>query len=1146
MKILKVMKLFSIFMFAFMCCASANTYSQKQIVSLNLHRANVNALFKEIRRQTELRFVYNEEHVAKLARFDIKEDKITVEEVLDRVFKNTSLQYFFEDNVIYIVPRVRDDEVKKDSIRTVQGTVRDVNGIALPGVTVIIKGTTLGVATNKNGFFKLAIPRDTATLVFTFVGMETQYVKIEKLKAGEVQKDLKIVMKEDEVLLEDVVVTGYAYIKKSNFTGSATQVKREDILKVATGNIIDALQVFDPSLRIMKNNLMGADPNTLPEFYVRGRSGINSVKELDALQAEDVSQFALTNNPNTPIFILDGFEVSVEKIYDFDLNRIKDITILKDAAATAIYGSRASNGVIVIETLAPKPGQLMVSYSGNFAITAPDLSSYHMMNSREKLEAEVASDLFVPYQYLASDQFTPISYDQELQSLTWEYLQKKNNILIGVDNYWLSKPLSTMFNHKHSIYVEGGTEDIRFGIELRYDDQNGVMKKSYRNRMGVGMTLDYRYRGLQVRNQISYDAVNAKNSPYGSFSEYTRKQPYALWRDPETGEYLKTINSIANTENNPLYEAQLGNISKDGYKEIMDNLLLIWYAGDYLLIKGQFAFSYKDADTKRFIDPRSNTFSQENDLFAKGELTLSETTTTNWNVNVFAAYNRTLGKHNVNFSIGINAVSTNYKYMYSQYRGFPDAERHSPAYAYEIKTKPSFTDNKTRLFGSFLMLNYSFNNIYLFDLSARFDGSSEFGSDRKWSSFWSVGVGLNLHNYDFVKKANVIDLLKITGNVGETGKTEFSPYVARNTFKMQLDDWYPTGIGANLIYMGNENLTWERQRTWNLRGELAMFKNLFTLKADYYYKKTMDLITEVSLPSSSGFSKYTDNIGQILNKGFELDLNVRAYTSKDLDIMVFGNLAHNKNEILKISESLKQYNERIDEYYGGYYNTSSTNLNDILFYAKQNAEYSKPFMKYEEGSSLTAIYGMKSLGINPANGREVYVKRDGTITYDWSSAEQQKIGDTEPWAQGSFGLNVRYKGFTLYTTFLYEWGGDAYNQTLVDNVENVNLRLYNADERVLTERWQIPGDQTPLKAIQDRYRVTQPTSRFVQKNSFVTFNSLSLGYDFDSEFVRKIRMSTLRLQFNMKDIATKSTIKREMGLNYPFARTFTLTLNASF
>ena len=221
--------------------------------------------------------------------------------------------------------------------------------------------------------------------------MQTKEVKIKPYVANVKEEDLKVILKESQIAIEDVIVTGYSNIRKSSFTGSSTQVKREDLLKVSPGNVIDALQVFDPSLRMIKNNLMGSDPNTLPEFYIRGRSGLAGVKQLDQLETSDVSQYALTNNPNTPVFIMDGYEVSMEKVYDLDPNRIESINILKDAAATAIYGSRASNGVIVIETVAPKPGELRISYNFTGSITAPDLSGYNLMNAKQKLESEVAA-----------------------------------------------------------------------------------------------------------------------------------------------------------------------------------------------------------------------------------------------------------------------------------------------------------------------------------------------------------------------------------------------------------------------------------------------------------------------------------------------------------------------------------------------------------------------------------------------------------------------------------------------------------------------------------------------------------------------------------------------------------------------------------
>ncbi|MDR1720537.1 MAG: SusC/RagA family TonB-linked outer membrane protein [Dysgonamonadaceae bacterium] len=1110
--------------------------AQTNLVTLRATNQPLGQVIKELNRVTQKDYLYSNQEVDADRLVTVVVSDRPLEEVLRTIF-GSRFRFEITPKVVVIRPVTADGTTQTKT--KLSGTVRDGKGETLPGVTVRVKGTTIGTVTDENGNYSLELPeQQDLAIVFSFIGMKQKELKY----TG--NNTLNVTLQEDVAVLEDVVVTGYADVRKSSFTGSVTQVTKDEVLKVSSQNLIDALQVFDPSLRVIQNTEMGSDPNTLPEFYLRGRSGIG-VKELDAQISQEtglLSQYNLATNPNLPVFILDGFEVDLQKIYDLDLNRIENINILKDAAATAIYGSRASNGVIVITTVAPRPGELHVSYIGNYAMTLPDLTSYNLMNAQEKLDAEVAADLFEPWRVSSGGSQTP---EQERRDLYRYYLMKKNNILIGVDNYWLSQPLSTMFNNQHSARIDGGNQTIRFGLEANYNGQNGVMKDSYRDRVGVGMDLDYRYKGLQIRNQVTYAEMKAQDSPYGTFRDYTNKHPYDRWSDDE-GNLVKNLQQWGNglpNPVNPLYEATLGNFSRNGNKELADNFFINLNLTNDWFIKGQFAISSTDAWAKNFTDPKSATYAANADLFTKGELYMTNTTTNRWNFNLFSAYNLSLDSHFLSLSAGVNASSTNYEFVSESYRGFANAELNSPAYAAEFVSKPIFSDNKTRLFGSFFTANYTYRNIYLLDASARIDGSSEFGVERKWAPFWAIGTGLNVHNYEWLKPVTWLNMLRIVGNVGETGKTNFQPYMAQNTYSIMLDSWYPTGIGGELIYLGNEGLTWETTTSWNIRTEIGVLKDRFHLKWDLYRKVTSNLVTDVDLPTSSGFKQYTDNMGENLNKGFELDLKAQAYSTRDLEVNLFGNMAHNRNEILKISESLKRYNERIDNYYENYGMNNTVGLIAIFQVSDYNTIYSKPYMKYEEGSSLTAIYGMKSLGINPANGKEVYVKRDGTITYDWESSEQQKIGDTEPWAQGSFGVNARYKNFMLYATFLYEFGGDQYNYTLVNNVENANLQYYNADRRVLTQRWQNIGDYAPLKSIQDRYYVTRPTSRFVQKNNYTKFNSLSLSYDLNQALVKKFNLSMLRVTFNMKDIFTISSIEREMGLSYPYAHTYTLSLN---
>ncbi|WP_130540994.1 SusC/RagA family TonB-linked outer membrane protein [Pseudobacter ginsenosidimutans] len=1139
------MKITAILLLAGSLHLAAATHSQT--VTLTAHELPLTKVFGIIKKQTGYSVFGKASLLNNCLPVSIKASNMPLLEFLDSVMRKQPIGYRILDKTIFLLNREEKENEKQRRSQLsfpdeteaplpvpVSGITLTEDGKPLEGVSIRIKGANSGVNSDVQGKFSINAEPD-QVLVFTHVNMTMREIKVKDFPSNG-----KVILKQKDATMNDVVVTGYANIRRESFTGTYTQITKADLQKVTANNLISALQVFDPSFRIAQNISVGSNPNVLPEFYVRGQSGFPGMKELDKIQSgSDVSQFSLKNNPNTPIFILDGFEVSIEKVFDMNINRIANITILKDAAATAMYGSRASNGVVVIETIAPKPGEFRVNYTGNYFITAPDLSSYNMMDAREKLDAEWAAQSYLPF--LEKD--NPY-YQGTLRENLWYMQQKENAIAKGVNTYWLSQPLSTMFNHSHYVFVEGGSQAVRVGLELRYENQNGVMKKSGRNRMGAGLTLQYQTTGIQIRNQLTFDQVDMKDSPYGNFSDYSRQQPYFALYDEKTGSLLRTLPDYdgRGPQINPLFESTVGNFSRSKYHEWTDNLTANLYLNKFFFIRGQLAVDLKETSSDKFISPTSTRYDNIT-AFEKGELRQTSNYMLDWNANLFGSYNRTIDAHNINLSAGFNAKSTNEDFSTALYRGFPGPSYSSPSHAHEITSKPLLSDNKKRLFGSFATVNYSLNNIYLFDGSFRLDGSSEFGTDKKWAPFWSAGTGINLHNTSIFRNNPNLTELRVTANIGQTGKSNFSPFMARNTYTMMLDDWYPTGLGASLNYMGNNKLTWEKQISWNI-GTRVFWQKKYMLELNYYHKRTYDLITDVSLPSSSGFNVYRDNIGQVLNKGFEVKTSLNLVNKKNTNIIFIANLAHNRNSIVKIAESLKSYNNRIDEYYGQY--NSSTFPQSILTLNDNNAKFARPIMKFEEGNSLTTIYGMQSLGINPANGRELYLKRDGTVTYDWNAADQQPIGNSEPWAQGSFGLNARYKQFSLYTSFFYEWGGEQYNQTMVNNVENANLLYYNADGRVLTQRWQKPGDIAPLKAIQDRYFITRPTSRFIQQNNYISFNSLSIGYDFLPAQLKKVGMSSLRASILMSDVALFSTIKREMGLDYPYARTFTFTINASF
>lgn len=985
------------------------------------------------------------------------------------------------------------------------------------GVTIRLDGHSTGVITDINGCYVLTLPEKGGLVIYSYIGFETRKIKVTSRQKVDVQ------MVEATESIQEVIVTGYNSIQKESFTGNTTKIEKEDLLKVNPNNLISAIQTFDPSFRIQENLAAGSDPNSLPQFVLRGQTGIGETT-LGQTSTSSISREVLSGNSNLPIFILDGFEVDVEKIYDLDMNSIHSINILKDAAATAMYGSRAANGVIVIERRAPEAGKFRVQYSGVLSAELPDLSSYNLVNAREKLETERLAGLY--------DSNTP-----EIDPYTNGYYQRLNNVLTGVDTYWLSQGLRTALNHKHSVFIDGGENDVRWGVELGFRGTEGVMKHSSRKNANAAFYVDYRIGGLQIKNKVTYTYNKSTDVPFNSFSDYSHLLPYMRLYD-ENGDYVRRLEKFdgaSGTQVNPLYEINFYNsFDHSGYDEVTDDLSLNWRITDGLRLRGQFSVLMRNSTGDLYKDPASASYSASTGNI-NGEKTESTQKRTVIDGSLSLMYNNTFKGHNLNICLSSNMRQTQSTASETRYRGFPGGDLVSSNYAAEVYGKPSSSDNTTRLVGALLTSNYTYNNIYLADLTGRIDGSSEFGSDKRWSMFWSTGAGINIHNYDFMKSNELFSMLKFRASYGLTGKTNFSLYSAKDMYQLQTDSWYPTGYGVFLYQMGNPNLKWERKYTLDYGVEIGLWHDKIYLKASAYDERTIDLITDYTIPSSTGFTSYKENMGKVKNTGVELELRARLYSDRNWLFQLYGSFARNKNTIIEISQAMRDYNKRVEELFSGYNPESSS-----------DSKYAKTYLKYYEGASLTSIYGMKSLGISLTNGKEIYLRRNGDVTDVWSADEWTIIGDTAPKGQGSFGYTLSYKQLSMFASFLYTFGGDAYNNTLVSYVENADIKNDNVDKRVLLDRWQKPGDITTMKDIRDRNVTTGASSRFVQKNNTLQWSSLTMSYNFRPEQLKKLHLSGLRLSFTMNDLFYWSTIRQERGLDYPYSRSFNLTTNIIF
>lgn len=499
---LRMMKIALVFVFLSVSSLFASVNAQR--VSIELKNVSLREIFEQVKKQTGMSFMYSNDDIRHLQKRDFKMTDADVETIMEACLKDTGLTFEVVDEVVIVKPAVQVMNSVPQKKMVLSGTVKDNRGDVMPGVTVRIKGTTLGVATDIDGKWNLEIPEmNDVVLVFSFVGMESQ-----EIEPGN-RTVIDVVMEVAKENLEEVVVTGIFKRNKEGFTGSATQVSGDEIKKMTAGNVLKALEMLDPGFRMNTSNLAGSNPNAIPDFQMRGQASLGNYEANDVV----VLRGDVNTRPNQPLFVLDGvIGVDATTIMDLDPAQVESITLLKDAAATVIYGSEAANGVVVVETKAPVPGKLRFTYNGNYGLEWPDLSVYDLMNAGEKLRVEELAG------YYANKD------DVGLQNY---YNHLKQEVLRGVDTYWLGEPVQTAFSHRHGLTVEGGDRALRYKIYLGAKWDPGVMKETNLNTKTGKIDLNYRQNKILINNSLTVDySDGTRESPYGTFQDYAIVNPY--------------------------------------------------------------------------------------------------------------------------------------------------------------------------------------------------------------------------------------------------------------------------------------------------------------------------------------------------------------------------------------------------------------------------------------------------------------------------------------------------------------------------------------------------------------------------------------------------------------------------------------------
>lgn len=1088
-----------------LCCMFMQSFASlyAQSITLKKRNASLEEVIWELKEKTKLTFLYSDEDVSAVKGINLDVKDLGVDAVLEQCLAGTGLGYVKTNDAVIIrkVEQLEQAQVPQQQMRRITGKVTDTDGTPLPGVTVVIAGTTLGTATDVNGNYSLECPdTEDLTLFFSFVGMVSQQIAV-----GE-RSEVNVAMKSDAQEIEEVVVTGYFTRKKDSYTGAATTFTGEKLREISTGNILTSLSVVDPSFKLVENISVGSDPNHIPEFQIHGAGNLESTYE---------------NSPNMPTFILDGFEADAEKIFDLDPNRVESITILKDAAATAIYGSRAANGVVVVETKAPEMGELRVSYSFSGDFNFADLSDYNLMNAAEKLEYERLAGLY-----------SHNNIDRQ-ENLSEEYNERLKLVASGVNTDWIKKPIHAVgFGHKHSLLLEGGDVRLRYGMDLNYQKVTGIMKESGRQNIGIGIKLQYRYNNLRFINNLTYNNVKEEDSPYGTFSDYTYMNPY-LYPYDENGNVKQVLEIGEDYELNPMYNAELGTKLESVYQDLTNNFSAEWDVFEGMKLKGSLSLSKKITLGDRFLPANHNSF-YERDL--KGSYTKSVSDLFSYDANVMASYVKLLNKHLLNATFVWNVTQSKTDSFSTVAYNFPNdnMDHIGMGIQYQEGDKPSGDYEIRRLMGVVGNFNYSYDNRYLADFSLRSDASSVYGSSKRWGTFGSIGLAWNMHNEKWLVDNSYVNELKIRGSWGTTGGQNFYPYQAMMMYSYKdatIDGLtYDDYLGALLIAFGNPDLKWQQTEKLNVGVDFTLFNSRLTGYFNWYKDVSKSVLIDVSLAPSLGFDSYKDNLGEIENKGMELNLRgtLIKNVKRKLQWDVFFNLTHNKNRLLKLNDALIAYNKMQDDEM-----TDEDNENNRV-----------PMVRYQMGESINTIWANESVGIDPNTGEEVFIAQNGDKTNEWSTDNYKPLGCSDPKFEGNLGTMLMYKGFQLNAYFYYTYGGDVYNQTLVDKVENVDPAR-NADKRVLYDRWKQPGDVATFKAINNT-ETTMPTSRFIEQENYIKLSSLNLSYEFTREQLKRIGIDRLKFSLIGNDVFRASTVKMERGTSYPFARNYSLSLQVTF
>ena len=943
--------------------------------------------------------------------------------------------------------------------------VSKTDGMPLIGASVLQKGTTNGVVTDIDGNYQLQIQGKDAMLRFSYIGMQPQ-----EFKVNAQTNVLDVTLVDNTEMVDEVVVVAYGVRKKGTIAGSVSTVKSEKLENVPAAGFDQALQGQTPGLMVISGS---GEPSAASTFQIRGTNSINS--------------------GTSPLFILDGVPISSSDFNTISPSDIESISVLKDASSTSIYGARAANGVVVITT---KRGRSMdgakVTFRAQYGFSQLTRSKWNMMNTEERIqyEKEIGIDAGKDYDVLRRT------------NVNW--LDQVFNDNAPLQNYELS--------------VNGATEKTNYFVSGSFFDQDGITTGSTFRRYNMRANVENKatkWLKLGTNSMFSYDETEQAES--GNGYALNAPIPAARFMLPYWNPYredgsLASINdgSWTGTGENPL-EWMANNPVKYKKYKVISTLFAEATLLEGLTIRSQFGidFSHQSAFMQSFPSYKPNNLQGSSGRSSTDILNLTITNTANYRFMLkdIHSFNFMIGQEGVDFRQEGFMVSTrgqNNDFLTNVTSGTRATSWSDVAAAYAYVS----------FFGRG---EYNYDDRYYADFSVRTDGSSRFGVDGRWATFWSVGLMWNLRKEKFMQKYDWLTNAQVTFSTGTSGNS----YDHLALVSGGLDYMGEAGIAPS--QRGNEKLGWEQLWTTNIGLHLGLFSRI-NFDFEFYNKRTSNMLMEVPVSySDGGYSSRWDNVGVMVNRGVEMSLNTDIIRTKDFTWNINANVSYNKNE-------LKELYNGADEYIVG--TTAS---------------------KLTVGHSVSEFYMNRYAGVNPANGDALWYTKDGEVTTELREADKVMTGKSyiAPW-QGGFGTTLTWKGWSLNTQF--SWMADRwlYNNDRYMEESNGQFSMYNQSKRLLYDRWKKPGDITDIP----RHGVyAQHDTRFLEDASFLRLKNLMLSYTLPQNWLKKTKfISSARLYGQAQNLLTftKFTgLDPETNSNmyqaaYPMSRQFSFGLDITF